>query len=104
VHCIIELNYHFRVSSGALYNPVCYFDVVLSAVPIAPADFEFVATVGSWLASKVGARLRLSLESLKAAAGGTFTTDRWSCICQIDRHQHNCERQCGIWSRNFPRE
>jgi hypothetical protein len=73
IHRIIELNYRFQLSSDALYNAVCYFDIVLSNVSIAPTDFELVASVCYWISSKVDTRYEPTVDKINDTIGTTFT-------------------------------
>jgi hypothetical protein len=75
VHRIIELNYYFQLSSDALYNAVCYFDIVLSNVPVVPDDYELTASVCYWLSSKVDTHHQLTVEQINGAIGTEFAIE-----------------------------
>jgi hypothetical protein len=80
VHRIIELNYHFQLSSDALYNAVCYFDIVLSRIPVAPDALELTAAVCYWLSSKVDMRHQLTVERVSGAIGKAFTIESFKIM------------------------
>jgi hypothetical protein len=72
---IIQCNYHFHLTSDALYNAVCYFDITLSNLPVPECDFEFLAIVCYWLSAKVDTRAQPTIEQLNVFTGRSDTTE-----------------------------
>jgi hypothetical protein len=77
---IIQCNYHFQLTSDALYNAVCYFDIILSTIPICPTDFEFTAIVCYWLSAKFDTRAQPTIERINTFTGHSFTTDSFRAL------------------------
>jgi hypothetical protein len=80
VHRIIELNYHFQLSSDALYNAVCYFDILLSTFPFKLDSYQLIAAVCYWLSSKVDTGLKLTVDRINELIGTAFTSDSFKSM------------------------
>jgi hypothetical protein len=62
-----------RAVYHTLYSAVCYFDIVLSTVPLPPDDFDLVASVCYWISSKVDTHHEPTVDKINATLGTTFT-------------------------------
>jgi hypothetical protein len=80
IHCIIKLLIPFV--EWYIYNAICNFNILLSAMMIVLTDLEFMATIYCWLLSKINIQLRIQLEYLKTVAWNIWTTDAF-CVAEI---------------------
>jgi hypothetical protein len=77
---VIQLSYHFQLTSDTLYNAVCYFDILLSSIVIPVSDFELFATVCYWIAAKFDTKHQPSVEKLTEFAGTTYTAEQFKTL------------------------
>ena len=78
VRWLIQLNYHFKLTSDTLYNAVSFFDIYISKCPIKLSELQLYAAVCYWMSAKVDTRCQPSVEDFNKISNEHFTVEQFS--------------------------
>ena len=80
VRWLIQLNYHFKLTSDTLYNAVTFFDIFISKVPVKLTEVQLYAAVCYWMSAKVDTRCQPTVEDFNEISNETFTVQQFSRV------------------------
>lgn len=78
VRWIIQLNYHYKLTSDTLYNAITYLDIFLSKVPIPLEKLQLYAAVCYWISAKIDNRCQPSVSEFSNVSNEKFTVAQFS--------------------------
>ena len=78
VRWLIQLNYHFKLTSDTLYNAVTFFDIYISKCQIKLQELQLYAAVCYWMSAKVDTRCQPSVEEFNKISNESFTVEQFS--------------------------
>ncbi|EAX97481.1 Cyclin, N-terminal domain containing protein [Trichomonas vaginalis G3] len=78
VRWLIQLNYHFKLTSDTLYSAVTYFDIYISLRNIELNELQLYAVVCYWISAKIDNRCQPPIAEFNKITNENFTLEQFS--------------------------
>lgn len=78
VRWLIQLNYHFKLTSDTLYCAVTYFDIYISHRKIEMNELQLYAVVCYWIAAKIDNRCQPPIAEFNKISCEQFTQEQFA--------------------------